>query len=195
VQGIVLIHRFLAEIRSSGQRVIAIVSVDEGDGKSTVAASLAQYAAAITHQKTALIDCDIHQHTLTKRFAPEAQHSFAHALEGAVQPGAVMVDPANCAFSICASPSEENPLGNTQMIMSPAMPKFVKAVAKDYDLVILDTSGIRNNVETRALVSMADIVIMVVDARSTTVEDVRSVKEIAPDLETKLAGVVLNHTA
>jgi succinoglycan biosynthesis transport protein ExoP len=194
VQGIVLIHRFLAEIRSSGQRVIAIVSVDEGDGKSTVAASLAQYAAAITHQKTALIDCDIHQRTLTKRFAPEAQHSFANALEGSMQPGAVMVDPANCAFSICASPSAENPLGNTQMIMSPAMPKFVKAVAKDYDLVILDTSGIRNNVETRALVSMADIVIMVVDSRSTTVEDVASVKEIAPDLETKLAGVVLNHT-
>jgi succinoglycan biosynthesis transport protein ExoP len=193
VQGIVLIHRYLAEIRSSGQRVIAIVSVNDGDGKSTIAAALAQYAAAITHQKTALIDCDIHQRSLSKRFAPNATHSFAQALEGTLTNTGVLIDPPDCAFSICTSPWEENPLGNTQMLMSPAMSKFVRSIGKDFDLVILDTAGIRNNVETRAIVSMADIVILVVDARSTTVEEIAMIKETAPDLETKLAGVVLNH--
>jgi Mrp family chromosome partitioning ATPase len=189
----VLIHRFLAEVRSSSQRVIAIVSVDDGDGKSTVAAALAQYAAAITHQKTVLIDCDIHQRSTSKRFAGEATHSFVQAVDGTVSANSVLVDPSDYSFSVCASPWEQNTLDNTQMLMSPAMTKFVKSMSKDFDLVILDTSGIRNNVETRAVVSMADIVLLVVDGRRTTIEDVAGIKETTPDLEAKLAGVVLNH--
>jgi hypothetical protein len=50
-----------------------------------------------------------------------------------------------------------------------------------------------NNVETRALVGMADIVILIVDARSTTVESIASAKEMVPELESRLSGVVLNH--
>ena len=194
VQGVVMIHRFLAEIRSGGQRVIAIVSVNDGDGKSTVASALAQYAASITHQKTALVDCDIHQRTLSKRFAPDAPHSFAQALNGTLTPGGVLTDPPDCAFSLCTAPWEDNTLGNIEMLMSPGMTKFVKAIGRDYDLVILDTAGLLKNVETRALISMADIVIMVVDARDTTAEDVAAIRELSPDLEDKLAGVVLNHT-
>ncbi len=195
VQGILLIHRFLAEIRSSGQRVIAVISVNDGDGKSTIASALAQYAAAITHQKTALIDCDTHQRTLSSRFAPDSPHSFAQVIDGSLTPAGALIDPPSCAFSICTAPREENTLGNIEMLMSQAMTKFVKAIGREYDLVILDTAGLLKNVETRALIGMADIVIMVVDARTTTVEDVAAIKDLAPDLENKLAGVVLNHVS
>jgi succinoglycan biosynthesis transport protein ExoP len=193
VQGILTIHRFLSEARSGSQRVIAIVSASDGDGKSTIASALAQYAASITHQRTALIDCDIHHRTLSKRFAPDAPHSFAQAVNGTVSPANVMTEPAGCAFSLCTAPWEDNKLSSLETLMSPAMPKFIKASSRDFDLVILDTPAMLNNVETRALVGMADIVILIVDARSTTVESIASAKEMVPELESRLSGVVLNH--
>ncbi len=195
VQGILTIHRFLAETRSSSQRVIAIVSVDEGNGKSTVAAALAQYAAAITHQKTAVIDADVHRHALSDRFAPEASRSFADAVEGNVTPLGTMTNPQGCAFSLCPAPRDGNTLANIEMAMSVAMSKFVRTTAREFDLVILDTSGLLDNVEARALVTIADIVLLVVDARRTTAENVAAIRELTPDLEGKLAGVVLNHVS
>jgi Mrp family chromosome partitioning ATPase len=193
VQGILTIHHFLAETRNRGQRIIAIVSANDGDGKSTVAAALAQYAASIAHQSTALIDCDIHQRTLSKRFAPTAPYSFAQAVNGILTPARVMTVPDGCAFSLCTAPAEENTLSSIEMMMSPEMTNFVKATGRKHDLVVLDTPGMLTNVEAKALVSLADIVILIVDARSTTVENIAAAKELVPGLEDKLIGAVLNH--
>jgi uncharacterized protein involved in exopolysaccharide biosynthesis/Mrp family chromosome partitioning ATPase len=195
VQGILTIHRFLAETRNRGQRIIAIVSANDGDGKSTVAAALAQYAASVAHQSTALIDCDIHQRTLSKRFAPGAPYSFVQAVNGTLTPTQVMTVPDGCAFSLCTAPAEDDTLRNIEMLMSPGMTNFVKATGRKHDLVILDTPGMLNNVEARALVSLADIVILIVDARSTTVENIAAASELVPGLEDKLTGAVLNYVS
>ena len=193
VRGITSIHRFLAETGSHKQCIVAIVSASEGDGKSTVAAALAQYAASITRKRTALIDCDIHKRSLSKRFAPHAPYSFAQAVNGALTPAHVMTVPDGCAFSLYTAPAEENTLSDIEMLMSPGMAKFIKETKNKHDLVVLDTPCMLNNVEARALVSLADIVILVVDARSTTVENIAAAKEMVPSLEDKLTGVVLNH--
>ncbi len=195
VQGLLTIHRFLAETRSPKQRIVAIVSASDGDGKSTVAAALAQYAASIVHQRTALIDCDVRRRTLSKRFAPGAPYSFAQAVHGTLTPARVMTVPDGCAFSLCTAPAEENTLSDIEMLMSPGMTNFIKATGHKHDLVVLDTPGMLNNVETRALVSLADIVILVVDARSTTVENIDAAKDLVPGLADKLTGAVLNHVS
>ena len=195
VQGILAIHRFLEETRGRRHRIVAIVSASDGDGKSTVAAALAQYAASIAHQKTVLIDCDVHQRTLSKRFAPGAPYSLAQAVNGTLPPARVMSVPTGCAFSFCSAPAEENMLSNIEMLMTPGMTDFFKATGRKHDLVVLDTPGLLNNVETSALVGMADIVILVVDARGTTVEDIAAAKVLARGLENKLVGAVLNHVS
>ena len=195
VRGILTIHRFLTETRGPGQRIVAVVSANEGDGKSTVAATLAQYAASIAHQRTAVIDCDVHQRTLSKRFAPDAPYSFAEAVNGTLAPARVMTIPDGCAFSFCAAPAEENTLSGIEMLMSPGMANFIKATGHKHDLVVLDTPCMLHNVETRALVSLVDIVILVVDARSTTVANIAAAKELVPGLEDKLAGAVLNYVS
>ena len=195
VQGIMTIYHFLAETRNRGQRIIAIVSANDGDGKSTVAAALAQYAASIAHQRTALIDCDIHQRTLSKRFAPTASHSFAQAVTRTLTPADVMTVPDGCAFSLCTAPAKENTLSSIEMLMSAGMTNFVTATGRKHDLVVLDTPGMLNNVEARAIVGLADIVILIVDARSTTVENIAAARELVPGLEDKLIGVVLNRVS
>ena len=83
-------------------------------------------------------------------------------------------------------------LSNIELLMTPGMTNFVKAAARKHDLIVLDTPGLLNNVETRALVGMADLVILVIDARSTTVENIAAAKALTPDLEDKLVGAVLN---
>ena len=195
VQSIVTLYHFLEETRNRGQRIIAIVSARDGDGKSTVAAALAQYAASVAHQSTALIDCDLHQRTLSKRFAPTAPHSFTHVINGTVTAARVMSIPVGCAFSLYTAPSEKNMLRSIEMLMSPGMTSFVRAIGRKHDLVILDTPGMLNNVEARALVNLADIAILVVDARSTTVESIAAAKELVPGLEDKLIGAVLNNVS
>jgi Mrp family chromosome partitioning ATPase len=192
VQGMLTIYHYLAESRNRGQRVIAIVSAKNGDGKSTVAAGLARYAASFAHQSTALIDCDIHQRTLSKRFAPTAPHSFAEAVTGALKPASVMTVPDGCDFSLSTAPTEKNAFSSIEMLMSPEMTNFVKTLGRKHDLVVLDTPGMLKFVETKALVGMADLVILVVDARSTTVENIAAAKELVPGLDDKLIGVVLN---
>jgi Mrp family chromosome partitioning ATPase len=106
-----------------------------------------------------------------------------------------MTVPDGCAFSLCTAPAEENTLSSIEMLMSPGMTNFIKATGRKRDLVVLDTPSMLSNVETRALVSLADIVILVVDARSTTVENIAAAKELVPGLEDKLTGAVLNHVS
>jgi succinoglycan biosynthesis transport protein ExoP len=192
VRSILSIHRFLEEARSNEQRVLAIVSANDGEGKSTIAAALAQYAASIAHQKTALVDCDVHQRTLSKRFAPAVSNRLAQAIDGTLTPARAMRSPDGCAFSFCAAPAEENMLSNIELLMTPGMTNFIKAATRKHDLIILDTPGLLNNVEARALVGIADLVILVIDARSTTVENIAATKALTPDLEGKLVGAVLN---
>lgn len=86
-------------------------------------------------------------------------------------------------------------LSNIEMLVTPGMTDFLKATGGKHDLVVLDTPGLLNNVEAGALVGMADIIILVVDARGTTVEDIAAAKMLARGLENKLAGVVLNHVS
>ena len=192
VRSILSIHRFLVEARSNEQRVLAIVSASDGEGKSTIAAALAQYAASIAHQQTALVDCDVHQRTLSKRFAPAVSNRLAQAIDGTLSPARAMISPGGCAFSFCAAPAEENMLSNIELLMTPGMTNFIKAATRKHDLIILDTPGLLSNVETRALVGMADLVILIIDARSTTVENIAAAKALTPDLEGKLVGAVLN---
>ncbi|TMJ37990.1 MAG: hypothetical protein E6G89_13105, partial [Alphaproteobacteria bacterium] len=192
VRSILSIHRFLVEARSNEQRVLAIVSASDGDGKSTTAAALAQYAASIANQKTALVDCDVHQRTLSRRFAPAVSNRLAQAIDGTLTPARAIISPDGCAFSFCAAPAEKNMLSNIELLMTPGMTNFVKAASRKHDLIVLDTPGLLNNVETRALVGMADLVILVIDARSTTVENIAAAKALTPDLEDKLVGAVLN---
>jgi succinoglycan biosynthesis transport protein ExoP len=192
VQGILTIYHSLAEPRNRGQHIIAIVSANDGDGKSTIAAALAHYASSFANQSTALIDCDIHQRTLSKRFAPTVPHSFAQAVKGTLRPASVMTIPEGCAFSLCTAPADENTLSSAELLMSPGMANFVKTTGRKHDLVVLDTPSLLKNVETRALVNLADSVILIINTRSTTVDNISTAKELIPGLEGKLIGAVLN---
>ena len=163
-----------------------------GIGWDLALLALAQYAASIANQKTALVDCDVHQRTLSRRFAPAVSNRLAQAIDGTLTPARAIISPDGCAFSFCAAPAEKNMLSNIELLMTPGMTNFVKAASRKHDLIVLDTPGLLNNVETRALVGMADLVILVIDARSTTVENIAAAKALTPDLEDKLVGAVLN---
>ena len=69
---------------------------------------------------------------------------------------------------------------------------FLETLARKYDLVIVDTPPLLSFVDTCALFRLADTAVLVVRAKRTSLDDVRSALTLVPtDLR---IGIVLNAT-
>jgi polysaccharide biosynthesis transport protein len=87
-------------------RTVLITSALPGEGKSTLAANLAQHAAN-TGEKVLMIDMDLRRPTLTAIHAPEAVDGLVELLTGEALSGAVVrIDPETGLRFIPASRSE-----------------------------------------------------------------------------------------
>ena len=62
-------------------KIIGITSSLPNEGKSTIASALAQ-ASAMSGARTLLVDCDIRNPSLTRRFSPEAQEGLVELVLG-----------------------------------------------------------------------------------------------------------------
>lgn len=167
--------------------VVMITSSLKGEGKSTIAAALAD-SAAKAGQRTLLIDADSKARALSRRLAPRATRGLFDVLRGDVPLDDAVI--AHSAFTRLLPVGKVGSDATASLTKSGLAALWVKT-SPAYDLVLIDAPPVLASVEPVMLEEVADIVLLVVQWARTSRDDVTAACDTI-GRGRKAIGAVLN---
>jgi capsular exopolysaccharide synthesis family protein len=198
------LSRFAESIRSiklaidlnptkASNKVVGITSALPNEGKSTIAASLAQLIAH-SGKRVIIVDCDLRNPSLTADFAPNATSGVIEVISGAQSlEETVWSDPNTDLIFLPAV--RKTPLLHTSEILSAEETrKLFDKLRGMYDYVIVDLPPLTPVVDVRATTPLIDCFILVVEWGRTKIGVVQHTLHTAPNVYETLIGTILNKT-
>jgi capsular exopolysaccharide synthesis family protein len=171
-------------------RVVALASARPGEGKSTLAALLAE-SLARSGRRTLLIDCDLRRPTTAKLYRLEAAEDLIAVLDGEVSlDEAIWSDPASGVSILTAQPC---PPKRSDLLATPAFAALIETARKRFDAVVLDTPPTLALSDARLASAEADAVIFAVRWADTPQEEAIAALRMLQEAGAKMAGVALTH--
>ena len=184
----------LAQI-SRPVRVLGVVSAIPNEGKSTVAANLAQMIAH-SGKKTLLLDADLRNPSLSRRMvaadASGARAGIVEVLSGQVALDAVlMVDPVT-GLHLLPTIVKERIANTNDILTSAAMKQVLDHLRTLYDYIIVDLPPLGPVVDARAMAPQIDGFLFVIDWGRTKIDVVAEALQSSEAIRDRLLGAVLN---
>lgn len=169
----------------NGAPVFLILSDSAGEGKTSIASSLAK-SACLASQNVLLIDADLRRAGLSAKFGYEGEIGLADVLQGAPwQPldimgeGALDIMPAGILTDMPVNALESHYL-----------PKFLNRARDSYDLIIIDGPPVAHLADCTILAKYCDQMLFVV-RWGVTLRD-QAVRAFDRLPKSKVSGVVMN---
>lgn len=170
-------------------RIIQLTSAVPGEGKSTLAASLA-VSAARAGLKTIIVDADFRNPTVGKDFQVNAERGLVDVLAGTMSlADACMRCPLTGVTILPAGKSRGIP---PDLAGSKRLRRLFEEVAGQFELVIVDGPPTLSMADGRMLNTLADAVLLVVEWHATPAELVEQCTGLLASGHAKVAGIVLN---
>jgi polysaccharide biosynthesis transport protein len=172
-------------------RSIVVTSATSGEGKSTVAAYLAQIAAE-AGQKVLLVDADLQHPHLHVRFGLPNTKGLAE----------ILTQELDLNEAIQQTTSEENlfvltagqvPPNPTRLLSSKFLRNFVERSQANFDLVVYDTTHLLGRLDANLLASQLDGVVLVVGLGKILRPNFRQALEESKAARVSVLGVVANN--
>ncbi|KRR18877.1 AAA family ATPase [Bradyrhizobium retamae] len=177
----------------TSNQVIGITSALPNEGKTTIAASLAQL---IGHggKSVIIVDCDLRNPSLSSSLAPNAAAGIIEVTNGSRSiEETVWRDPTtNLAFLPAVRRSDL--LHSSELLSTDSMHKLFDRLRASYDYVIVDLPPLTPLVDVRATTQLVDHFILVVEWGQTKIDVVKHALHTAPTIHDSLIGTVLNKT-
>jgi succinoglycan biosynthesis transport protein ExoP len=156
-------------------RVVLVTSAVPGEGKSTVALSLAR-AYAHSGVSTLLIDCDLRKPSIHRLLGVEPSEGLLDYLrtadpERSLEPIAVVDRLKNLDVIVGARRSEG---ATDELVTGPTFKMLIDVAKRSFDIVILDTPPIVPVVDGAYLSRFADAVVMVAQWAETPQTEIKS---------------------
>lgn len=178
-------------VERSGAKVIGVVSVLPGEGKSTIAANLGSLLAGQGH-RTLLVDADLRKPGLTRALADDPEQGLQDLILDRKQLAEVaMSDPETGMVMLPVSKSQRI-VHTSEFLGSAAMSTMLSNASKDFDYVVVDLPPMAPIVDVRAITQMIDAFIVVVEWGGTSRRMVRATLRDHPLVMEKCVGVILN---
>lgn len=154
--------------------VIMVSSAAPGEGKSTLALSLAR-AYALAGHATLLVDCDLRKPNIHRQLGVEPSAGLLEylndSLEGEPLPSITTIDDESGARVVLGS--RHSDIATDRLLSSQTFARLISAARNSFDITILDTPPIGPVVDGLYLVRHADVTVFVVRWASTSQQDVR----------------------
>jgi protein-tyrosine kinase len=185
--------------RNTEMRTLGFTSCRGGEGVSTVAAQVASAAAAQNEGRVLLVEANVLRPSVAERFSiasgpgfveclqnedkhedGTAEEMFSEAVQQVGQPGLWVLT----SGKMRGSPAK--------LFNSPALPKLVHHMARQFDLVVFDLPHVGVASCAQQLTVTLDGVLLVVEADSTRWDAARRVKELLHGAGARVLGGVLN---
>ncbi|WP_201244482.1 GumC family protein [Halochromatium salexigens] len=145
-------------------KVLHLTSAGPGEGKTTVATSIA-IAFAQAGAKVLLIDADLRAPSLHRVFDLPNSVGLTNYLAGSMQPAEIAQPTATTRlFSITSGPLPPNPV---ELISSAKMGELIALAAERFDYVLLDGPPVIGLADALVLANLARGTVFVADAEST----------------------------
>src|ERR1700730_4783463 len=198
------LSRFAESIRSirlaidlhptnTSNKIVGITSVLPNEGKSTIAASLAQLIAH-AGKRVIIVDCDLRNPSLSANPAPNATTGIIDVLSGARSlEETIWRDPKTNLTVLPAA--KRAPLFHTSEILSAEQTrKLFDRLRASYDYIIVDLPPLAPIVDVRATTPLVDCFVLIVEWGRTKIDVVQHALHTAPNVYETLIGAVLNKT-
>lgn len=170
-------------------RIIQLTSAVPGEGKSTLAASLA-VSASRAGLKTIIVDADFRNPTVAKNFNVKAEPGLADVLAGeAGLEEACVICPITGITVLPAGMRRSVP---PDLAGSKRLRALFDGLVAKYELVIIDGPPTLSMADARMLNTLSDAVLLVVEWKSTPAELVEECAALLRGGRANLAGVLLN---
>ena len=169
-------------------RTVMVCSSVPGEGKSSVALSLA-CAAARSTQKAIIIDCDLRHSSLHNYLGCPNKIGITDYLAGqASLEDVVEIDPHSGVHFITAGSRAPNPV---DLLGSQEMKKLLARLASLYDLVVIDSPPILPVSDAMVLVRNVDKVVFLIRWEKTKRETALSGLKLLVEAGANIAGIAL----
>jgi capsular exopolysaccharide synthesis family protein len=170
-------------------RSLMVTSAVQGEGKSTTAANLA-LAAAFQGRRVILVDADLREPSLDRRFGVGEQPGLSDVLVNGVEPTSALhrTDVPGLLLMPAGSPVPDAP----ELLAGPAMGQLIRELSGQADLVILDSPPCLPVADPAVLGSRVDAALLVVGIGSVNRQAVRMARELLEQAHVRLLGAVVN---
>jgi capsular exopolysaccharide synthesis family protein len=171
-------------------KVVGLTSTLPNEGKSTIAASLAQLLAN-SGKRVIVVDCDLRNPSLSASLTPDVGAGITDVLSGARSLEDTIW--SDTATGLDFLPGRRGALANTSDILSTnETKKLFDQLRATYDYVIVDLPPLAPIVDVRATTALIDSFVLVVEWGGTTTDVVEHALNAAPNVYDALLGTVLN---
>jgi succinoglycan biosynthesis transport protein ExoP len=176
-------------VRPAHGRVLAIVSPNIGEGKTTVALALAMLAAR-SGKRVLLIDADVREPSLTRALTPGLTGGFVVAL-GQQTPFADNGMRHELGFYFLGQAPGFTASHPSDILASDAMQNMLEHLRGRYDYVIVDTPALQPYVDVVASASLFDAFVLIAEWGRTTTDDINRSLNSSSALTERLVGVLI----
>lgn len=174
--------------------VIMVTSALPGEGKSTIAASLARMAAD-SGDRVLLIDGDLRRPSIASALNLNGDNGLSDLLRSNSELGACVRQDERTDLYVVGGNRRVPGREALRLLSSKQMSRFLRLARTSFDLVLVDASPLLPVADPRVLIDQVDGVVLVVASGKTPKDAVETALRESFGLEEKLAGVVLNGAA
>jgi polysaccharide biosynthesis transport protein len=180
------------QLRDPESRIqtIAITSALPGNGKSTIAARLAD-AIAMSGSSVVIADCDLRRPTLHQYYGVDAREGLTTALVGLRDPVQMLRETQMPTVRLLPA-GPLMPLPASVLADTKAMGELLSRLEEVADYVIVDTSPITIGADTSAIAATVDATVIVVDLESVRGDVLAAAVEQLRAARANIVGVVVN---
>jgi polysaccharide biosynthesis transport protein len=178
-------------LQKNAGKVIGVVSALPGEGKSTVAANLAQLLA-LNGSKTLLIDGDLRNPALTRTLGIAADGGLVEAIMDAQSWKSLLKFDRQTRLAILPGVVRGHFSHTGEALSSPGMQRLLQEARGAFDHIIVDLPPLGPVVDAKAFAPLADGFVLVVEWGRTPRALVRTVFASEQTIAGKVLGVVLN---
>ncbi len=167
---------------------LGVVSLRPGEGKTTVAISVAT-AFARSGAKVLLIDGNLRNPALSRHLLPGARRGIAAAVEGELDAAAAL-DPHTMAYILPAVPGEAADAAD--LLSAERMRPLLQQTGRAFAVTIIDLPSLEAAVDARAVGPLLDGCIVVVQWGATPLDALAEAVDRLRAGHVRLLGVVIN---
>lgn len=178
--------------RTSGPiKVIGVTSTFPNEGKSTIAASLAQLIAQ-AGSRTLLVDGDLRNPGLSRVLAPHAPAGLLDLVAGTAALDDVVWTERSTSLQFLPANLKSTLAGTSEILASDAAKRLFDSLRETFDYIVVDLSPLAPIIDARATAHLVDSYLFVIEWGHTNVDVVERALNDARMIYDNMLGAVLN---
>lgn len=171
-------------------QTIVLIGTKKGSGTTYITNNLAIEFAKV-YSKILIIDTDIKNKTLTNNIAEKGSEGITDIINSKnIENINNFIQKTNNQ-NIYILPVGRNKIGE-EAFLTENMLNITEELKKEYDIILIDTTSINENILPICLTSIADATVLIAESGKVKQEDIVKAKMKIENVGGKISGIVLN---